>query len=247
MQRQLTINYQFQLLAIDLRLLDKTFGSNLTGGQCSCPVAACARGGVAKSGSRWGVACWQRQGIAMNRRLASAWCGSQQDQAHSNVFPFSLFLFSSSRWESVATQAFARFLSFPTHPFHVPSRNDRRELLGAVVWPSGQGQQIGVGLGPRPGLGLGQHRDPANSISTQIGRAVALVVGNMYYLREKTQPDIVFGFRIYEEEKSSRKTFDVSCDLKGSKKKYQSCLKLRRIGREKMPFYPQSQIHKSKI
>lgn len=135
MQRQLTINYQFQLLAIDLRLLDKTFGSNLTGGQCSCPVAACARGGVAKSGSRWGVACWQRQGIAMNRRLASAWCGSQQDQAHSNVFPFSLFLFSSSRWESVATQAFARFLSFPTHSFHVPSRNDRGELLGAVVWP----------------------------------------------------------------------------------------------------------------
>lgn len=121
MRRQSTINYQFQLLAIDLRLLDKTFGSNLTGGQCSCPVAASARGGVAKMAH--GVV-W----LVGSRGRGSRWIGGT----------FSLFPFSFSP-HPVGNRSphrlFAGFLSFPTHPFHVPSRKDRGELLGAVVWP----------------------------------------------------------------------------------------------------------------
>ena len=64
---------------------------------------------------------------------------SASNSVHSRVGPIRTFLFSFSSfcWDR-AHWHFGRFFSsFPIHPLHIPSRTERGELLGAVVWPRG--------------------------------------------------------------------------------------------------------------
>ena len=57
------------------------------------------------------------------------------------------------------------FLFFPTYLLHVPSRMDKRELFGAVIWSCSWLEAANrVGFGLRPGLASVQHPDALYSI-----------------------------------------------------------------------------------
>lgn len=71
-------------------------------------------------GSRW-IGDWPAHGAVRSRiRLIQTF----------SLFPFSFCPHPVGNRSPRGL--FAGFLSFPTHPFHVPSRKDRGELLGAV-------------------------------------------------------------------------------------------------------------------